>query len=143
MDSWQLWVKALHIVSVITWMAALFYLPRLFVYHADSAMGSEKSETFKVMERRLLKGIMNPSMIAVWITGPLVATGLGFWQDGWLHAKIALVIVLSGYHGFLAGTVRRFANDQNTRDARFYRFINEVPTVLLLLIVFLVVLKPF
>ena len=143
MGSWELWAKALHIVSVIAWMAGLCYLPRLFVYHTGAAKGSELSETFKIMERRLLKAIMNPAMIAVWITGPIVATGFGEWRSPWLHVKILLVLLLSGFHGFLSSCVRAFANDANTRSSTFYRAINEIPTVIVILIVILVVLRPF
>ena len=102
MQSWELWVEALHVISVIAWMAALLYLPRLLVYHVDAAKGSKQSETFKVMERRLSKAIMTPAMVAVWITGPLTAYGFGEWQSPWLHAKLALVLALSGFHGYLS-----------------------------------------
>jgi len=136
-------LKALHIVAVIAWMAGLLYLPRLFVYHADTQAGSPQSETFKVMERRLLRGIMNPAMVAVWIFGLALAWGGGFLAAPWLHAKLGLVVVLSGLHGYLAGRTRAFATDRNSHPARFYRILNEGPTVLLILIVFLVVLKPF
>ena len=138
-----LWLKALHIIAVVAWMAAMLYLPRLFVYHAAAPAGSPQSETFKVMERRLLKAIMTPAMIATWVLGLAVAWEGAFFRAGWLHAKLALVLVLSGLHGYLAATVRRFAEDRNTQDARFYRILNEVPTVALVLIVLLVVLKPF
>ena len=138
-----LWLKSLHIVAVIAWMAALLYLPRLFVYHADVPAGSGRSELFKVMERRLLKAIMTPAMIATWLFGLGLAWEGGFLMSGWMHAKLALVLVLSGLHGFMAGTVRRFAEDRNMRAARFYRILNEVPTVALIGIVFLVVFKPF
>ena len=143
MSSLTLWIKALHIFSVIAWMAGLFYLPRLFVYHADAERGSKASETFKIMERRLLKGIMNPAMIGVWITGLYIAYGFSYFRDGWLHAKVGLVLVLSGFHGYLVGRVRAFAEDRNDKDNRFYRIINEVPTVLLIGILILVVIKPF
>jgi putative membrane protein len=137
------WLKAFHIIALIAWMAALLYLPRLFVYHAEVAKGSPQSETFKVMERRLLKAIMTPAMIATWVFGIWLAVQGGWFKAGWLHAKLALVILLSGLHGYMAATVRRFANDQNTKNPRFYRVLNEVPTVALILIVLLVVLKPF
>ena len=137
------WVKALHVIAVISWMAGMLYLPRLFVYHADAAPGSEKSETFKVMERRLLRAIINPAMIATWILGLWLAwRGFGF-MGGWLHAKIALVVALSGVHGYLSASVRRFAQDQNRKAARHWRIVNEVPTVLMIVIVILVVVKPF
>jgi putative membrane protein len=138
-----LWAKTLHILAVIAWMAALLYLPRLMVYHAGVPAGSPTSETFKVMERRLLKGIATPSMIATWFFGVWVALEAGFFSSGWLHAKLALVLVLSGMHGYLAGAVRKFAADRNTVSARTWRFLNEVPAVLLIFIVGLVVFKPF
>ena len=138
-----IWIKAVHVMSVIAWMAGLFYLPRLFVYHVDAERGSKASETFKIMERRLMKAIMNPAMIATWATGLYIAYAFGFFRDGWLHAKLALVLLLSGYHGYLAGRVRAFAQDRNDKSGRFYRFINEVPTLLMIGIVILVVVKPF
>ncbi len=143
MESIDLWLKALHLIAVIAWMAGLLYLPRLFVYHADAAVGSEVSNTFKVMEKRLLRLIINPAMIAVWITGPLLAYRMGYFESGWLHAKMGLVVILSGVHGYFAGRVRAFAQDRNNRSAKFYRILNEVPTVILILVVFLVVMKPF
>jgi putative membrane protein len=142
--SWlYLWFKAFHIIAVIAWMAGMLYLPRLFVYHCEAAAGSVQSETFKVMERRLLRAIINPAMIATWAFGLWLAWDAGFFSDAWLHAKIALVLVLSGVHGFLARWVRDFANDRNTHPQRFYRIVNEVPTLLMILIVILVVVKPF
>ena len=138
-----LWLKALHIISLIAWMAALLYLPRLFVYHTGVAAGSEASETFKVMERRLLKAIMTPAMIATWVFGLWLAYEGRLFTAPWLHAKIALVVVLSGIHGMMAKWVREFAQDRNTRSTRFYRIANEGPTILMVLIVLLVVLKPF
>ena len=136
-------LKALHIVSVIAWMAGLLYLPRLFVYHAEAEKGSAQSETFKVMERRLLRGIMNPAMWAVWIFGFLLVWQGDWWQAGWWHAKIALVIGLTVVHHLYARWRKDFAADRNARPARFYRMWNEVPTLLMVVIVFLVVLKPF
>lgn len=138
-----LWLKALHIIAVIAWMAALLYLPRLFVYHVEAPVGSAQSETFKVMERRLLRAIMTPALLATWGLGLLLVWQGGWWWSGWLHAKLALVLALSGLHGFLAVCVKRFAADRNTRTSRFYRVLNEGPTVLMILIVILVVLKPF
>jgi putative membrane protein len=138
------WVKALHVISVIAWMAGMLYLPRLFVYHAVAEIGSDKSETFKVMERRLLKGIINPAMIASWVFGLWMV--LGGWVSfaaGWLHAKLLFVVLLTACHGILAKHVRLFAQDKNTRPQKFFRIINEVPTVLMILIVILVVVKPF
>lgn len=137
------WLKALHVIAVISWMAGLLYLPRLFVYHADAAPGSDKSETFKVMERRLLKAITTPAMIASWILGLTLAWQGGWFKAGWFHGKLALLLLLSASHGFFAACVRRFAEDRNTRPARFYRLINEIPTVLMIGIVVLVIVKPF
>ncbi|MBE7183968.1 MAG: protoporphyrinogen oxidase HemJ [Methylobacterium mesophilicum] len=137
------WIKALHIISVIAWMAGLLYLPRLFVYHAEAAVGSEKSETFKIMERRLLRAIINPAMIATWSFGLWLAWKVFAFQGAWLHAKITLVLLLSGLHGYLSKGVRTFAKDQNTKSTRHWRIVNEVPTVLMILIVILVVVKPF
>jgi protoporphyrinogen IX oxidase len=138
-----LWVKALHIISVIAWMAGMLYLPRLFVYHAEAAKGSETSETFKVMERRLLKAIVNPSMILVFLTGFALVYLTGDWRDGWWQAKFVLVLGLAGLHGYFARCVRSFAEDRNERPARFYRFLNEAPTILMIFIVVLAVVKPF
>jgi putative membrane protein len=137
------WLKAFHIIALIAWMAGSFYLPRLFVYHAGVAPGSEASETFKVMERRLLKAIMTPAMGATWILGLSLMVSGGWYTAGWLHAKLLFVITLSAFHGFCGRLVKDFAEDRNTRPARFYRILNEVPTVLLVVIVLLVVLKPF
>lgn len=137
------WIKAFHIIAVISWMAGMLYLPRLFVYHSDVAEKSSESETFKVMERRLLRFIINPAMIVTWVLGLWLAwKGFGF-MGGWLHAKIALVILLSGVHGYLSASVRRFAADENKKSARHWRFVNEIPTVLMVLIVILVVVRPF
>jgi len=138
----MLWLKALHVITVIAWFAGLFYLPRLFVYHADAKPGSELSETLKVMERRLLRIIMNPAMIAVWITGPWLAWVEGVYMDGWLHAKFALVVLLTGFHHALGRWRTDFAADRNTHLAKFYRVANEVPTLLLVAIVILAVVKP-
>lgn len=137
------WIKALHVIAVIAWMASLLYLPRLLVYHAGVEAGSAQSQTFKVMERRLLKAISNPSMAVVWLAGLYLAYEGGWYRAGWFHAKFALVLVLSGFHGALARWVRDFAEDRNTRPARFYRIANEVPTVLMIGIVILVIVKPF
>jgi len=138
-----LWFKALHIISVIAWMAGMLYLPRLFVYHAEAAKGSEASETFKVMERRLLKAIVNPSMILVFLTGFILVYLTGDWRDGWWQAKFILVVGLAGLHGYFARCVRSFVEDRNERPARFYRFLNEAPTILMIFIVVLAVVKPF
>jgi protoporphyrinogen IX oxidase len=138
-----LWVKALHIISVIAWMAGMLYLPRLFVYHAEATRGSEASETFKVMERRLLKAIVNPSMILVFLTGFTLVYLTGDWRDGWWQAKFILVLGLAGLHGYFARCVRVFAEDRNERPAHFYRFLNEAPTILMIFVVVLAVVKPF
>jgi protoporphyrinogen IX oxidase len=138
-----LWLKALHVVAVIAWMAGMLYLPRLFVYHCDAPRGSIQSETFKIMERRLLKAIINPAMGATWILGLVLAWQGGWFASGWLHAKLALVIAMSGLHGVLSKRLREFAADANTRPARYYRILNEVPTALMIGIVILVIVKPF
>ena len=138
-----LWLKAVHVIAIVAWMAAMLYLPRLFVYHAEVGPGTPQSETFKVMERRLLRAIMNPAMIAVWITGLWLAYQGGWFKASWLHAKLLLVLILSGLHGMMAGATRRFANDANTRTSKYYRVLNEGPTVLLIGIVILVIVKPF
>ena len=137
------WILAFHIIAVIAWMAGMLYLPRLFVYHTETAPGSESSERFKVMERRLLKGIMNPAMIAVWILGPLLAWLTGAYLDTWLQIKFVLVLIMSGMHGFYVRCWRDFANDRNTRSAKFYKIANEVPAVLMVLIVILVKVQLF
>lgn len=139
----ELWLKALHIMAVIAWMAGMLYLPRLFVYHAEAPKGSAMSETFKIMERRLLKGIINPSMIVVFVTGLTLALLTGFWRSPWLQVKIALALGLGALHGYFARCVRIFGADANQRSPRFFRILNEVPAVLVILIVILVVIKPF
>jgi len=142
-DDLYLWAKAIHVIAVIAWMAGMLYLPRLFVYHADVPVGSPQSETFKVMERRLLRAIINPAMILTWVFGLWLAwKGFGF-SGGWLHAKIALVLAMSGVHGYLSASVRRFAEDRNEKPARHWRIVNEIPTLLMIGIVILVVVKPF
>jgi protoporphyrinogen IX oxidase len=143
-----LWLKAFHIVAVIAWMAGMLYLPRLFVYHCAAERGSVQSETFKVMEHRLLRAIINPAMAATWVLGIWLAclgpdSRYGWFTSGWLQAKIALVLVLSGLHGLFACWVRDFGADRNRYSQRFYRIINEIPTILLIVIVLLAVLKPF
>lgn len=145
LDAAYFWIKACHILSVISWMAGLLYLPRLFVYHADAPKGSPQSETFKIMERRLLRGIMNPAMIATYVfgLGLLAAPGHFDWVFGWMQAKLILVLALTAYHMLLAHWRWEFAEDRNHRPARFYRFVNEVPTLLMIGIVILVVVKPF
>lgn len=139
----MLWIKSLHIVFMVTWFAGLFYLPRLYVYHAAAAPGSELSSTLKIMERRLLRFIMDPAMVVVWVTGPWLAWWQGVYMDGWLHAKFALVLALTWFHHDLGRWRKAFAEDRNTRSARFYRIANEVPTLLLVGIVILVIVKPF
>jgi putative membrane protein len=137
------WAKALHVIAVISWMAGMLYLPRLFVYHCEAEIGSKQSETFKIMERRLLKAIINPAMVLTWILGLYLAWSGHWFAAGWFHAKLTLVLIMSGVHGFLSARVRDFGQDKNTRSAKFYRIINEVPTVLMILIVILVIVKPF
>jgi protoporphyrinogen IX oxidase len=138
-----LWLKALHIVAVISWMAGLLYLPRLFVYHAEAGVASAQSATFKVMQGRLLTYIMRPAMIVVWLTGPLLAWQMGYLKDGWFWAKMLLVLALTAAHGQMLVWHREFDQGRSTRTARFFRIVNEVPTVLMILIVILVVVKPF
>ena len=138
-----LWIKALHVMAVISWMAAMLYLPRLFVYHCDAPKGSVQSETLKVMERRLLKGIANPAMIVTWLAGLYLLYEGGWIVAGWMHGKLALVLALSAMHGANAKWTRQFANDANTHSSKFYRFANEVPALLMVGIVILVIVKPF
>ena len=142
--SWLPWIKALHVISVIAWMAGMFYLPRLFVYHAEAPLGSALAQTLAVMERRLSRAIMNPAMIAAWLFGlAMVFTpGVVDWSQGWPWAKAAGVIALSALHGMLARWRKDFEAGRNTRSARFYRAVNEVPTVLVVVIVIMVVVKP-
>jgi putative membrane protein len=139
------WIKAFHLVSVIAWMAGLLYLPRLFVYHAGEPIGSPTAETFKIMERRLLRAIMNPAMVAVFVFGALLllTPGVVDWTSGWIYAKLVLVAGLAALHHAMALWREDFAADRNTRPARFYRMVNEVPTVLMIAIVVLVIVKPF
>ena len=137
------WLKAFHVIAVIAWMAGMLYLPRLFVYHCGAEPGSAQSETFKIMERRLLKIIINPAMILSWGLGLWLVWSGGWLMAGWLYAKIFLALVLSGVHGMFARWVKDFAADRNRRSARFYRLINEVPTLLMIGIVILVIVKPF
>jgi protoporphyrinogen IX oxidase len=142
-DAAYLWIKALHVIAVIAWMAGMLYLPRLFVYHAETPVGSAQSETFKVMEARLLNIIASPAMIVTWILGLWLAWQSGFWAAPWLHAKFTLVLAMSGLHGYLSAATRAFREDRNTKPARHWRIINEVPTVLMIGIVILVIVKPF
>jgi len=141
--NWQLILVSVHVVFMVAWMAGIFYLPRLFVYHASAEPGSDKSETFKVMERKLLRGIMNPSMVLTLVTGIALAFWMRMYDDPWLMAKAALVLALIGIHFWLVARQRDFAADANTRSSRTYRIVNEVPVLLLLGIVVLVIVKPF
>ncbi len=143
--SWYPWIKAFHIISVMAWMAGMLYLPRLFVYHAEAQPGSVQSETFKTMERRLLRAIINPAMISSFVFGGLLAgiPGLVDWSQGWIWVKLASVAGLSVAHHLFARWRKEFAEDRNQRPARFYRKVNEVPTVLLIIIVIMVAVKPF
>jgi protoporphyrinogen IX oxidase len=139
------WIKSAHIVSIVAWMAGLLYLPRLFVYHASVPVDSGRSALFKIMERRLQRAIMTPAMLASWVFGlTLAATpGIVDWHDGWIRAKLALVVALTAYHVMLGRWRRAFAVDRNTHTARFFRIVNELPTVTMIAIVILVVVKPF
>lgn len=137
------WIKAFHVIAVIAWMAGMFYLPRLFVYHTETASGSPESERFKVMEGRLLRVIINPAMIATWVFGLALAILTEAYKEHWMQAKFLLVVIMSGLHGYLAGRVKAFAQDRNDRGARFYRVLNEIPPVLMVFIVILVIVQPF
>lgn len=139
------WIKALHIISVIAWMAGMLYLPRLYVYHADAVVGSELSETLKVMERRLLRAIINPAMIAAVVFGTAMAVTPGVidWASGWVYVKGALLFLMFGMHGMLSRWRRDFEADRNRYGARTYRIMNEIPTLLLIGIVVMVVVRPF
>lgn len=141
---YYLWLKALHVIAVISWMAGMLYLPRLFVYHADTEVGSDQSETFKIMEYRLLKYITNPAMIVAWIAGGLmIYADPSLFSNGWFHAKFTAVILMSAAHGVLSKRRREFEKDENTKSAKYYRILNEVPTVLMILIVVMVIVRPF
>jgi putative membrane protein len=139
----MLWLIAFHIIAFAAWMAGMWYLPRLMVYHSEVAVGSEMSERLKVMERRLLRAITTPAMIATIVLGIIIATWEGAWTGGWLHAKLALVLAMAATHGVLASNVASFAADRRSHGARYYRILNEVPTVLFIAIVILAVVKPF
>ena len=136
-------IKALHVIAVIAWMAGLFYLPRLFVYHVTAETGSDKSETFKIMERRLLRAIMNPAMIVTWALGLYLLMDGGWIVDGWAHVKLTAVVLMTAFHMACARWRRVFEEDKNEKSERFFRMMNEIPTVLLIVIVFMVVVKPF
>jgi putative membrane protein len=142
-DNLYLWVKALHIIAVMSWMAALLYMPRLFIYHTDAAPGSDQSETFKMMEQRLLKVIMNPAMMISWLLGLYLAWSVYGFRGGWLHAKLLFVVLLTGVHMLFARAVRAFGRDEHARSARYWRLMNEAPTLLMILIVIMAVVKPF
>lgn len=144
MADYYLWIKAGHIIAVIAWMAGLLYLPRLFVYHCETEAGSKRSEMLKIMERRLLRAIINPAMIAAFVFGGLLLATPGAidWSAWWIHAKLVLVAVMSGLHGYFARWRRDFAADRNKRPARFYRIANEVPTLVMIAIVILVFVRP-
>jgi putative membrane protein len=138
------WIKALHVISMIAWMAGLLYLPRLFVYHVQAQAGSIQSDTFKIMERRLLKAIMNPAMIASFVFGIwLIVLNPSLLSQGWLHAKLLLVLGMAGAHGAMGKWRKDFEADRNVRPQRFYRIANEVPTVLMIVVVILVIVRPF
>jgi protoporphyrinogen IX oxidase len=143
MTDLALWLKALHIVAFTAWMAGLWYLPRLFVYHSQVAAGSEASEKYKVMERRLLRGITTPAMLATIALGIALGSVQHQWSAGWLHAKIVLVLLLAAAHGVMAGAVKAFAADRRPASERFFRWFNEVPTLLFVAIVILVIFQPF
>lgn len=142
-DAAYLWVKAVHVIAIISWMAGMLYLPRLFIYHCEAEKGSKQSETFKVMERRLLQIIINPAMLVSWVLGLWLAWQAGFFTSGWFHAKLLLVVGLSAVHGYFSASVRAFAEDRNTKPPRHWRIVNEVPTLLMIGIVILVIVRPF
>jgi putative membrane protein len=140
------YLLSIHLFFAFAWMAGMLYLPRLYAYHAEAGPGTPQSETFKIMERRLLRGIVNPSMILVWVFGALMAfgaQGVNMATDGWFHVKLTLLLILSGLHGLFAKWRKDFAADRNTHSPRFYRFVNEIPAILLIGIIFMAVLKPF
>jgi len=139
------WVKSFHVISMVAWMAGMFYLPRLFVYHCETEPGSTDSERFKVMEWRLFKQIINPAMIATFFFGILLilTPGVISWTEGWWYVKLAAVVLMTGLHGAMSKWRREFMEDRNTRPQRFYRIANEVPTVLLMIIVIMVIVRPF
>jgi protoporphyrinogen IX oxidase len=143
MSNFYLWIKALHILAIISWMAGMLYLPRLFVYHAEGPSDAMKAKTFAVMEHRLMRAIMLPALLVVWASGIILGIRGGFLHEGWFHAKFALVIVMSALHGYFATVRKKLADGTNRHSPRFFRFVNEVPTLLMVAIVILVVLKPF
>ena len=138
-----LWIKVLHVLAIISWMAGLLYLPRLFVYHAQAMPGSPQSETFKIMERRLYTAIMTPAMVVAWLSGGTLIWLGGFLADGWLHAKLALVLILTASHLHMSRLRHRFAEDKNDKSDKYFRVLNEIPTLLMIGIVIFVIVKPF
>ena len=139
----ELWIKVLHVLAIISWMAGLLYLPRLFVYHASVEKGSATSELFKVMERRLLRYIMTPAMLVAWATGLYLAVISGYFSQGWFHLKLVMVLAMSASHGVLARHVRLFAGDMNDKSQKYFRVFNEIPTILMIVIVIAVIVRPF
>lgn len=139
------WVKALHVISVIAWIAGMMYLPRLFVYHSAAEKGSIQSETFKIMERRLYRGIIRPAMVLTFVFGLMMVftPGLVDWSQGWPWVKAAAVLLLTAINGFYGTQIRKFAADRNDRPTRFWRIVNELPFVLVIIIVIMVIVKPF
>lgn len=138
------WLKALHVISIIAWMAAMLYLPRLFVYHADVPVGSDRSEMLKVMERKLLRYILNPAMISAWVFGGLMIwADTSLFQEGWFHVKLFCVVLMTGVQHAYVAWFKKFRDDRNSKDAKFYRIMNEVPTVLMIVIVIMVIVRPF
>ncbi len=141
---YYLWFKAVHLIAVISWMAGLLYLPRLFVYHTNTKVKSETSETFKIMERKLLRVIMNPAMIITWVIGALMLwANDSLLQQGWMHVKLTAVILMTGFHHALIKWRKEFDRDERKHSEKFFRMANEVPTVLLILIVIMVIVQPF
>ena len=143
MGNGYLWLKAVHVLAIISWMVGLLYLPRLFVYHVEAGSGSAQAATFQVMERRLMKGIMLPAIVVVWVTGIWLMIQGGWVKAGWLHWKILLVLALSGLHGYLSVERKKLAAGTSRRSSRDWRILNEVPTLLLIGIIVLVIVKPF
>ena len=143
MELWYPWIKAFHLIAAIAWMAGMLYLPRLFVYHCEAQPGSAQSEAFKVMERRLLRAIINPAMIATWVLGLWLVWASEAWRAGWFHGKFVLLLILSAVHALFARWRKDFAADRNRHWAKFYRMVNELPTLLMIGIVILAVVKPF
>ena len=139
----ELWIKVLHVLAIISWMAGLLYLPRLFVYHASVDKGSATAELFKVMERGLLRYIMTPAMLVAWATGLYLAVISGYFSQGWFHLKLVMVLAMSASHGVMARHVRLFAGDMNDKSQKYFRVFNEIPTILMIVIVIAVIVRPF